>query len=243
MDRILAFTCEMAIESFVEYDMDAAMEAGLGGKIGNIVAMAKKAILALLAKIRNGIKKVLNMLRRKSSADKSATITRQTDLALQYLHEVVALLKKMPKIDDFVRRSTRDDYIDDLADIRAKMNDMVKKVEGLANGSIRVTLAEKRTNKTTEAAFKDFDDLNDAIGAMEREIKFSAYGTSDTSRIRRDEMLNNEEYMRIEKEHVQHMTNATREMQRIVGLASQACGVIFGMISKDETTATAGTDE
>ena len=243
MDRILAFTCEMAIESFVEYDMDAAMEAGLGGKIGNIVAMAKKAILALLAKIRNGIKKVLNMLRRKSSADKSATITRQTDLALQYLHEVVALLKKMPKIDDFVRRSTRDDYIDDLADIRAKMNDMVKKVEGLANGSIRVTLAEKRTNKTTEAAFKDFDDLNDAIGAMEREIKFSAYGTSDTSRLRRDEMLNNEEYMRIEKEHVQHMTNATREMQRIVGLASQACGVIFGMISKDETTATAGTDE
>lgn len=242
MDRILAFTCEMAIESFVEYDMDAAMEAGLGSKIGNIVAMAKKAILALLAKIRDGIRKVLNMLRRKSSAGKSATITRQTELALRYLHEVVVLLKKMPKIDDFVRRSTRSDYIDDLADIRAKMNDTVKRVEGLANGSIREALAEKRTSKTTEAAFKDLDDLNDAISVMEREFRSGVYGTSNTSRLRRDEMLNNEEYMHIETEHIQEMTNVTREMQRIVGLASQACGAIFGMISKDESTATTGAN-
>lgn len=243
MDRILAFTCEMAIESFVEYDINAAMEAGLVDKIGNIVAMAKKAILALLAKIRNGIKTVLSVLRRKSSVGKSATITRQTDLALQYMHEVVTLLKKMPKIDDFVRRSTRSDYVDDLADIRAKMNDTVKKVEGLANGSIRATLAEKRTSKTTEAAFKDFDEINATISAIEREVKHGAYGSSDTSRLRRDEMLNNEEYMHIEEEHIRELTNVTREMQRIIVLASQACGTIVGMISKDESTATTSTDE
>lgn len=251
MDRILAFTCEMAIESFVEYDMDAAMEAGLGDKIGNIVAMAKKAILALLAKIRNGIRTILNVLRKKSSGskpaaaegtptankDKAVTITRRTDLAFQYLHDVVSLLKKMPKLDAFVRESTRRDYVDDLADIRIKMNNVVKKIEGVNSDEITVGSPESRTNKTVESVYNDLQTMEDTIRTMEREIKFSAYGSADTSRLRRDKMLHNEEYMGMTREHLHDMTTVASEMQRIVGLASQACAIIFKMVAKDESTA------
>lgn len=246
MDRMLELTCDVVIESFVGYDVDGAMEAGgIGGKLGNLIQMAKKAIKALLDKIRNGIRAVMNFLRKKLKADRDSNVTKRTAFAIDIMHDIMNLLKQMPSVDSFVRRSNRDNAIDDLADIRAKMNNEVETVKRVANGTITFANvdAERRTHMSLSSAYKKVNDWDRIIQKMSNNLAFGAYGSSDTSADRRENMFENQEYMRIEKDHVQEMTNVVKEMQRIVGLASTASSVVFNMITNDSEPAPKSDDD
>lgn len=246
MDRMLELTCDVVIESFVGYDVDGAMEAGgIGGKLGNLIQMAKKAIKALLDKIRNGIRGVMRFLRKKMNSGTTETVTERTTLAINTMHEIVALLKQMPSVDSFVRRSNRADAIDDLADVRAKMNDKVETLKRIANGSITFSDggSERRSTMRISAAYKETDSWDKVIQKMTADLAFGAYGSSSASGENRRNMFENQEYMHIEESHVQEMTNVVKEMQRIVGLASQASGMVFTMIMKDSEPAPRSDDE
>ena len=246
MDRMLELTCDVVIESFVDYDVDGAMEAGgIGGKLGNLIQMAKKAIKALLDKIRNGIRGVMRFLRKKMTSGTTDTVTERTTLAINTMHEIVALLKQMPSVDSFVRRSNRADAIDDLADVRAKMNDKVETLKRIANGSITFSDggSERRSTMRISAAYKETDSWDKVIQKMTADLAFGAYGSSSASGENRKNMFENQEYMHIEESHVQEMTNVVKEMQRIVGLASQASGMVFSMIMKDSEPAPRSDDE
>ena len=246
MDRMLELTCDVVIESFVGYDVDGAMEAGgIGGKLGNLIQMAKKAIKALLDKIRNGIRGVMRFLRKKMTSGTTDTVTERTTLAINTMHEIVALLKQMPSVDSFVRRSNRADAVDDLADIRAKMNDKVETLKRIANGSITFSDggSERRSTMRISAAYKETDSWDKVIQKMTADLAFGAYGSSSASGENRKNMFENQEYMHIEESHVQEMTNVVKEMQRIVGLASQASGMVFTMIMKDSEPAPRSDDE
>ena len=246
MDRMLELTCDVVIESFVGYDVDGAMEAGgIGGKLGNLIQMAKKAIKALLDKIRNGIRGVMRFLRKKMTSGTTDTVTERTTLAINTMHEIVALLKQMPSVDSFVRRSNRADAVDDLADIRAKMNDKVETLKRIANGSITFSdgRSERRSTMRISATYKETDSWDKVIQKMTADLAFGAYGSSSASGENRKNMFENQEYMHIEESHVQEMTNVVKEMQRIVGLASQASGMVFTMIMKDSEPAPRSDDE
>lgn len=246
MDRMLELTCDVVIESFVGYDVDGAMEAGgIGGKLGNLIQMAKKAIKALLDKIRNGIRGVMRFLRKKMTSGTTDTVTERTTLAINTMHEIVALLKQMPSVDSFVRRSNRADAVDDLADVRAKMNDKVETLKRIANGSITFSdgRSERRSTMSISAAYKETDSWDKVIQKMTADLAFGAYGSSSASGENRKNMFENQEYMHIEESHVQEMTNVVKEMQRIVGLASQASGMVFTMIMKDSEPAPRSDDE
>lgn len=246
MDRMLELTCDVVIESFVGYDVDGAMEAGgIGGKLGNLIQMAKKAIKALLDKIRNGIRGVMRFLRKKMTSGTTDTVTERTTLAINTMHEIVALLKQMPSVDSFVRRSNRADAVDDLADIRAKMNDKVETLKRIANGSITFSdgRSERRSTMRISATYKETDSWDKVIQKMTADLAFGAYGSSSASDENRKNMFENQEYMHIEESHVQEMTNVVKEMQRIVGLASQASGMVFTMIMKDSEPAPRSDDE
>lgn len=243
---MLELTCDVVIESFVDYDVDGAMEAGgIGGKLGNLIQMAKKAIKALLDKIRNGIRGVMRFLRKKMTSGTTDTVTERTTLAINTMHEIVALLKQMPSVDSFVRRSNRADAIDDLADVRAKMNDKVETLKRIANGSITFSDggSERRSTMRISAAYKETDSWDKVIQKMTADLAFGAYGSSSASGENRKNMFENQEYMHIEESHVQEMTNVVKEMQRIVGLASQASGMVFSMIMKDSEPAPRSDDE
>lgn len=244
MDRMLELTCDVVIESFTGFDVEGAMEAGgIAGKIGNLIQMVKKAIKALLDKIRNGIRRAMSFLRKKINSGTTETVTNRTTMAIANMHHIVALLKQMPSIDSFVRRSNRDDAIDDLADIRAKMNDKVENLKRVANGTATFVGAERRSNMSISAAYKELDAWDDVIQKMSKDLAFGPYGSSGTNVENRENMFANQEYMRIEKEHVQEMTNVVKEMQRIVALASEASGMVFYMIMKDSEPAPKSDDE
>lgn len=246
MDRMLELTCDVVIESFTGFDVDGAMEAGgIGGKLGNLVQMAKKAIKALLDKIRNGIRGIMRFFRKKMNSGTTETVTERTTLAINTMHEIVALLKQMPSVDSFVRRSNRADAIDDLANVRAKMNDKVETLKRIANGSITFSDGgtERRSTMRISAAYKETDSWDKVIQRMTADLAFGAYGSSSASGENRKNMFENQEYMHIEESHVQEMTNVVKEMQRIVGLASQASGMVFSMVMKDSEPAPRTDDE